>query len=82
MQFFEACALGNQWVKLWFVYGSGIWVTFTPIIALWERGSSISLAFQLLESGMSVLPGVDSKITTTPSSFGISFQNLNENALV
>lgn len=38
MQFFEACALGNQWVKLWFVYGSGIWITFTPIIALWEGG--------------------------------------------
>ena len=31
---------------------------------------------------MSVLPGVASKITTTPSSFGISFQNLNENAVV
>ena len=29
VQFFEACALGNQWVKLWIVYGSGIWVTFT-----------------------------------------------------
>lgn len=29
MQFFEACALRNQWVKLWIVYGSRLWVPFT-----------------------------------------------------
>lgn len=37
---------------------------------------SISLTFQLLDLGKGVLPVGDSKITTTPSLFGIYFQNL------
>ena len=75
MQFFEACALRNQWVKLWIVYGSRLWVPFTS-------DEVSSLAFQLLEVGLTALSEVVSQLTATPSSFGVSFQNLKQNVLV